>query len=375
MASRCRRRSPRVTWEDRTPCWWNRLRPGSLTESVTPGAQALAAGTVAGEAGNAFHRRPDRRDRVGRWTRTPGYERTLIYRAVDFFNELVYQPSGELIHLDAPSDASSVAVHRDWILIELRTDWNHPPAFYPGRLPLAADYEQFLDGTAELATVFEPDEHLPAPVRLDPGPAGDGHLTDVASRVDIVTLTTWTRTPARGLEPNSNTAIVTADHTGDEIFLDSSGFLTPSRFVVRHHRRPFRGDQDRPGVLRLRRPDRAAVLRDLDDGTRVPYFVVGQDDCQSPQPTLLGGYGGFEVSQTPGTPECWAGCGWRRAAPTRWPTSVAGRVRPRAGTPRRCARPAQGGRGLRRGGPGPGRTGITTPELLGAQGGSNGADC
>jgi prolyl oligopeptidase len=37
-----------------------------------------------------------------------------------------------------------------------------------------------------------------------------------------------------------------------------------------------------------------------DDGTAVPYFVVGQKNSQTPGPTLLGGYGGFEVAQTPG---------------------------------------------------------------------------
>ena len=36
------------------------------------------------------------------------------------------------------------------------------------------------------------------------------------------------------------------------------------------------------------------------DGTSVPYFVVGQADSQRQGPTLLGGYGGFEVSRTPG---------------------------------------------------------------------------
>jgi len=32
----------------------------------------------------------------------------------------------------------------------------------------------------------------------------------------------------------------------------------------------------------------------------VPYFVVGHKHSQAPGPTLLGGYGGFEVSRTPG---------------------------------------------------------------------------
>ena len=37
-----------------------------------------------------------------------------------------------------------------------------------------------------------------------------------------------------------------------------------------------------------------------DDGTAVPYFVVSHRDNPGPAPTLLGGYGGFQVSRTPG---------------------------------------------------------------------------
>ena len=66
--------------------------------------------------------------------RTPGFERTMLRRAIDFFNDEVYElRGGELIRIDAPTDAT-VSVHRDWLLIELRTDWyiGAPPV--PGRL-------------------------------------------------------------------------------------------------------------------------------------------------------------------------------------------------------------------------------------------------
>ena len=35
------------------------------------------------------------------------------------------------------------------------------------------------------------------------------------------------------------------------------------------------------------------------DGTKVPYFVVRQKDAKGPRPTVLYGYGGFEISMTP----------------------------------------------------------------------------
>ncbi len=36
------------------------------------------------------------------------------------------------------------------------------------------------------------------------------------------------------------------------------------------------------------------------DGTRIPMFLIRRKDAQGPSPTLLYGYGGFNVSQTPG---------------------------------------------------------------------------
>jgi prolyl oligopeptidase len=35
------------------------------------------------------------------------------------------------------------------------------------------------------------------------------------------------------------------------------------------------------------------------DGTKIPYFVVRQKDAKGPRPTVLYGYGGFEISMTP----------------------------------------------------------------------------
>ena len=91
--------------------------------------------------------------------RTPGFERTLLSRAVDFFNDEVYElRDGEFIRIDAPTDAN-VSVHLDWLLIELRTDWYTGTGTYRAGSLIAADYDEFLAGTADLHVVFEPDDH------------------------------------------------------------------------------------------------------------------------------------------------------------------------------------------------------------------------
>ena len=132
----------RVAWEDHdTVLVGTDFGPGSLTESGYPRVvKRWRRGEPLADAPTLFSGSPEDVLVTAGVDRTPGYQRTMIYRAIDFFNYQVYQlRSGELVRIDAPSDAS-VSVHRDWLLIELRTDWNHPSGFYRAGSLLAADY-------------------------------------------------------------------------------------------------------------------------------------------------------------------------------------------------------------------------------------------
>lgn len=234
--------------------------------------------------------------------RTPGYERTLVHRAVDFFNDQVFElRGGELVRIDAPTDAS-LSVHREWLLIELRTDWYTGSAQYRAGSLLAADYERFLDGTADLTVVFEPDAHTCLhQYAWTRDKLLMVTLVDVASRVEVVTPGGWTREPVPGLpQGTDNTVIAAADDTGDEVFLDSSGFLTPSRLLHGVAGGALTEIKRAPSFFDAADLEVAQHFATSDDGTAVPYFVVRHRHDRSPRPTLLGGYGGFEVSRTPG---------------------------------------------------------------------------
>jgi len=61
----------------------------------------------------------------------------------------------ELIRIDVPTDAN-MSVHREWLLIRPRTDWYTGSAEYVAGSLLAANYDEFLAGTAQLQVVFEP---------------------------------------------------------------------------------------------------------------------------------------------------------------------------------------------------------------------------
>jgi prolyl oligopeptidase len=292
-----------VDWEDEnTILVGTDFGPGSLTESGYPriikrwrrGQPLAAAETLfTGEVTDVS---------VGAGVdRTPGYERTFLSRSLDFFNHELYELRGkELIRVDVPTDASP-STHREWLLIKLRTDWDVGGKVYVAGSLLAANYDEFISGTVDLAIVFEPDEHTflnhytwtrDQLVMVT--------LVDVASRVEIVTPGTWHRELVPNIPAATNTVIAAADHLGDEIFLDSSGFDTPSRLLWGSAGGELTEIKTAPAFFDADDITVDQYFATSADGTAIPYFVVGHRSAQGPGPTLLGGYGGFENSSTPG---------------------------------------------------------------------------
>jgi prolyl oligopeptidase len=291
-----------VTWQDSdTVLVGTDFGPGSMTESGYPRiVKRWRRGQPLDQAQTLFEgERTDVSVGAG-YDPAPGFERLLISRSIDFYNRKRYELRGdELIEIPVPTDAGTL-VHREWLLIRPRTDWTRGSTTYRAGSLLVADYDEFLSGAAKLTVIFEPDAHS----SLDDYAWTRDHLVlvtliDVVSHVEFVTPGTWERTPARGTPPNTNTVLVDADEYGDEIFLDSSGFDTPSRLLW-----GSAGD----AVSEIKRAPSFFDAADLDvrqhfvasaDGTMIPYFVVGHRHNQAPGPTLLAGYGGFEVANTP----------------------------------------------------------------------------
>ena len=292
-----------ISWEDEnTVLLGTDFGEGSLTDSGYPRlVKRWRRGAPLEEADTLFS--AGRTDVIvaASVDRTPGFERILLRRAIDFFNDDVYELRGsEFIRIDAPTDAT-VSVHRDWLLIELRTDWYRGDASYQAGSLLAADYDEFLAGTAELQVVFEPDEHT---CLYHYAWTRDKlivvTLADVASRVEVVTPGTWQAGPLPGIPDNTNTTIVATDELGDEIFLDSSGFDTPSRLLYGTAGGELQEIKRAPSFFDAADLEVTQHFATSADGTSIPYFVVGHRHTQAPGPTLLGGYGGFEVARTPG---------------------------------------------------------------------------
>jgi prolyl oligopeptidase len=291
-----------VTWSDPdTVLVGTDFGEGSLTDSGYPRiVKRWRRASALADAETLFEGAPGDVSVSASVDRTPGFEATLLVRALDFWNNDVYELRGdELIRIDVPTDAG-MSLHRGWLLIRPRTDWSRGAITYTAGSLLAARYDEYLSGTAELTMVFEPDEHT----ALHQASWTRDRLllvtlVDVASRVEIVTPGTWQREPLSGIPAATNTIVTATDDTGAEFFLMSSGFVTPPCLLRGTDDGTLEQLKSSPAFFDAENLSVEQFFATSQDGTAIPYFVVRPADATGPGPTLLAGYGGFEVSNTP----------------------------------------------------------------------------
>ncbi|MEU6830758.1 prolyl oligopeptidase family serine peptidase [Nocardia beijingensis] len=305
--------------------------PGSMTDSGYPRiAKRWQRGTPLAEATTVFEGESGDVAVSAGYDRTPGYERHYVGRATDFFNEEVYllEDDGSLRHLDIPSDASE-SWYKDWLLVRLKSPWEIGGASYPAGALLATDFEKFLSGARDFEVLFTPDAHT----SLHGYGWTENHLLlitleDVQTKLYVLTPGPdgWRREPLADTPPMATTSVLNLDplESGDEFMLSTSGFTTPATLLAGAVGGRTERLKQEPGFFDADGVETEQFFATSDDGTRVPYFVIRHRDRKGvPGPTVMSGYGGFEISRTPAYSGA-SGMGWLERGGTWVMTNIRG---------------------------------------------------
>ena len=307
-----------VGWLDRDTLYVGTdFGPGSLTSSGYPRvARIWKRGTPLASAETVYAGQPGDVSVLALRDHTQGFERDFVYRAITFYsNQLFLRRGGSLVAIEKP-DSASANVWRDVLLLELRDDWAIGGRSYKAGSLLAADFEAFLRGERRLDVLFEPSERSSLA-----GYDSTRHhlllnvLDNVRNRLYVVSRENgaWTRQALPGM-PDFGTLganALDADES-DDYFLTVTDYLTPTSLSLGSvgGGAPERLKQ-LPALFEsagLAVAQHEAVSR---DGTRIPYFQVSRAALalDGSNPTLLYGYGGFEVPLLPGY-SATVGAGW-----------------------------------------------------------------
>ena len=296
--------------------------PGSLTDSGYPRViKRWQRGTPLADAKTVFEGEAKNVAVSAHVDRSKGFERIQFARSLDFYNQsrFVLQDN-KLVPLDLPSDAQE----QFWgprLLIQPRSDWTVGDHTYPAGSLLVTDGKAWLRGERKLQQLFSPT----ATRSLAGFTTTHQHLLlnisdNVASRLEEWSFVDPAKPVHRAVQaPFPGTLSVGAlydselprDELGDQYFVHYTDFLTPDSLQLAH------AGSDQRELLKSRSPQfKSAGMRAEQffatsrDGTKVPYFVIwpAGATADGSNPTLLYGYGGFEVSMQP-----WYSGGFGRA--------------------------------------------------------------
>jgi prolyl oligopeptidase len=282
--------------------------PGSMTTSGYPRiAKVWKRGTPLSAAETAYEAKADDMSAYAMRDHTKGFERDFVLRMITFYtNEMFLRRDGKLMKIDKP-DSANASVHRDLLFLELREDWTVGGKTYPAGALLATDFEGFLRGERRFDVLFEPTERKSlAGFSPTLRHVLVNELDNVKNRLYVLTRKdgTWTREPLPGLpELGTVSASAVDEEESDDYFLTVTDYLTPTSLSLGTvGKGPAEKLKQLPAFF-----DAAGLVTTQHeatskDGTRVPYFQVSRKDLvlDGRNPTLLYGYGGFEIPMVPG---------------------------------------------------------------------------
>jgi prolyl oligopeptidase len=301
-----------VSWVDRDHIFISTdFGTGSMTDSGYPRiAKLWKRGTPVSEAKVLYEGKQKDMSVGAMHDDTPGYERNFVSRNLAFYNdELYWLKSPEaLIKIDVPNTANKSVV-REMLIIELREPWTVASKTFAAGSLLVADFEAYMSGKRDLEVLFEPTESTAlSSFAATKNALILNVLEDVKNRIYVLKRTdregkkVWNKEPLVGA-PAFGTVNVTAvdPDESDEYFMTSTDYLNPTTLSMGTLGQAPKELKRLPPFFDSSKFEISQNFATSDDGTKVPYFMVAPKglELNGEHPTLLYGYGGFEISLQP----------------------------------------------------------------------------
>ena len=309
-------------WKDADTVYaYTDFGPGSMTPSGYPRiVKEWTRGTPISDARVVYEGTNDDMYIAAFHDDTPGFERDFVSRTIAFYNNELYLrgAEGKLSKIDVPNSVSKGVV-REWLTLELREPWEVGGKTYKAGSLLAANFNDFMAGKREFDVLFEPtDSTSLAGATWTKNLVVLNVMDDVKNKLTVLThgKDGWTSKPmpVGSLEfGTTSVGAVDADES-DAVWLTTTNYLIPTTLMLGEAGGAPESIETLKAMPAFFDSSKHVIEQHFatsKDGTRVPYFMVRAKDIKfdGSNPTLLYGYGGFEISMTPGY-SGGAGMGW-----------------------------------------------------------------
>jgi prolyl oligopeptidase len=285
---------------------------GSMTDSGYPRiAKLWKRGTPLEQAKVIYEGKQDDMSVGAVHDDAPGYERNYVTRNIAFYNDELYWVKGadELVKIDAPNTANK-SVYKNNLLLELREPWTVGSKTYRGGSLLVVDFEAYLGGNRDMEILFEPtDSTALSSVTTTKDYVLINVLEDVKNRIYVLSpgvssagAKNWSRQSLVGAPAFGTVGVSAVDpDDSNDYFMTSTDYLTPTTLSIGTVGQVPEELKRLPHFFDSSGLEISQHFAMSADGTKVPYFMVAKKglELHGKHPTLLYGYGGFEISLQP----------------------------------------------------------------------------
>ncbi|MGX5732275.1 prolyl oligopeptidase family serine peptidase [Pseudoxanthomonas beigongshangi] len=237
---------------------------------------------------------------------TPGFQRDFVSRTLAFYNDELFLrgADGKLVKIDVPNSVNKGAF-REWLTLELREAWTVGGKTYKAGSLLVARIDDFMAGKREFDVLFEPTDRTSlASFTFTRHHLVLNVLEDVKNKLSVLTPGEggWKKSEFVGAPAFGTLGVSAVDaDESDAVWLTATDYLTPTTLSLAEIGKQPEQLKTMPAFFDGSKDVIEQHFATSKDGTKVPYFVVRPKDLKldGNTPTLLYGYGGFEVSLTP----------------------------------------------------------------------------
>jgi prolyl oligopeptidase len=236
---------------------------------------------------------------------TPERRYDVIHRGMTFYTSNTYVlEDGKPLKIEIPDDADFGGFFKNQMLVRLKSDWTLGQNTYKQGALIAVDYDKYLEGNRAFSVIAEPNDRSNVVSY-----AGTRDvllvvmLNNVRSELYAYRMEDGRWVGKRVDAPKLGTlSVVSTDEGSNQYFLSYQGFLTPTSLYHVSDGDKMKKLKTLPHFFNAKGLVAEQFEAVSKDGTKVPYFVVRPRKIKADgsNPTLLYGYGGFEIEMLPG---------------------------------------------------------------------------
>jgi prolyl oligopeptidase len=242
-----------------------------------------------------------------------GKQYVFVNESVGFYESTMYMLTPEgLKVIDIPKDVETRGMFNEEMLLYLQSDWTvNGETFRRGTL-VSFDLPSFLSGKTTVSTIYEPAERASlAGVMSTRDFIVAATMENVQGKLTIYRLNDGKWSGETVPVPEFGTVgLAGSDELSNDWFFTFSNPATPTTLYYADGKeiQAIRKQKDYFDASGVKVDQFEAISK---DGTKIPYFIVhpGGMPNDGSNPTLIDGYGGFNVPSRPGYSSI-TGIGW-----------------------------------------------------------------